>query len=216
MFCLKPKIRLDDKLPIVLVIVDMQQYFIDGFIEAGYPRTILRLIRTLQKLIKAANVLKIPTIFIEHRFIVHYYSCRDEIQERQPTIPQLFELSQRRLLIERNHNNGFLHTYMDRCSGFNPLLQKLGAKSLIMAGVNAYSCVLSTTGTANFLGYQIITADDIIASDREYDHRRSYTQGDFSTTYFDNCNQLIKALTLAKNNLNGNSVSIFQRRIGHG
>lgn len=199
MFCFKPKIRLDDKLPVALVIVDMQQYFIDGFIEAGYPRTISRLIRTLQKLIQAANVLKIPTIFIEHRFVVHYWSFRDEIQERQPTIPQLFELSERRLLVERNHNNGFLHTYKDKCSGLDPLLKRLGVKSLIMAGVNAYSCVLSTTSFANFLGYQIITADDIMASDREYDHRGSYAKGDFPVTYFDNCNQLIKSLTLAKN-----------------
>ena len=212
MLWFKPKIKLDDKLPIALVIVDMQQYFVDRFIEAGYPRTISRLILTLEKLIETANALKIPTIFIEHRFVVHYYPFRDEIQEREPTIPQLFELSERRLLIERNHNNGFLHTYRDRCSGLDPLLKRLGVKSLIMAGVNAYSCVYSTTSTAKFLGYQIITADDIIASDRKYDHRRSYTQGDFPTTYFDSCSDLIKSLTLARNNINGDSVSIFQRR----
>jgi nicotinamidase-related amidase len=111
----------------------------------------------------------------------------------------LFDLPKNRHLIERNHDDGFLHTFKDECSGLEPLLERLGIKGAIFAGINAHSCVYFTASSAHFRGYSVITGEDIIANYVYdlYTKRDYYEKGDFPSTYFDNCKQLLRSMEVS-------------------
>jgi nicotinamidase-related amidase len=169
MFFQKPAVDLLGKMPFALVIVDMQEYFFEAYRDAGVYSRIKKLIKNQIKLIEFANLVKMPVIFIEHRFATHYRNGPTIFHERRPTVGSLFDSARYRLLIERNHDDGFLTTYRESCSGLDPLLKRVNAKGIILSGINSFSCVSFTASAASRRGYSLIMSDDLIA-----DYRRFY------------------------------------------
>ena len=81
--------------------------------------------------------------------------ARDFVQRLQPEPEEYYVLKPR--------HSGFLSTSLD------PLLARLGARRLVLAGVAAHICVLFTAIDAYMRGFEVVVASDCVASERPSD-----------------------------------------------
>ena len=61
-------------------------------------------------------------------------------------------------VIEKQYNDGFSGTDL------KDTLEKMGAKRLLLMGINSDSCVRETADSALKFGFKIVTSKDVIAS----------------------------------------------------
>jgi nicotinamidase-related amidase len=130
-----------------VIIIDMQEFFLDKF-----PKPIVKQLIANQKWILDVCLKKgLPFILIE-------YKTRSIF--RGPTISPIKNLVKNSVIqtIIKENNSAFTKTNLDI------ILKSHGIKKILLLGINANACVQDTAIAAIFRGYRVITAQGIMTS----------------------------------------------------
>jgi nicotinamidase-related amidase len=129
-----------------VIIIDMQEFFLNNF-----PKPIVKqLIENQKQIINVCLKKGLPFILLE-------YKTRGIF--RGPTIPAIKNLVKKSVIqtIIKENNSGFTKTNLDT------ILKENKIKKVLLVGINANACVQDTAIVALFRGYQVITAEGIMA-----------------------------------------------------
>ncbi len=126
-----------------VLLIDMQDRFV------GKLKTNVRtkLIEAQLQVIRDCANRNIPVIILEYH-------------GREKTISKLaddLDAIERKTVICKPCDDGFKRTRLDET------LRYIGARSLLLMGINAHACVLETAQSAVKKGYKVITSEDLIA-----------------------------------------------------
>jgi nicotinamidase-related amidase len=135
-----------------VIIVDMQDFFLDNFT----PKNRELLIMNQIKIIKLCVKNKLPFVILE-------YKCRGIFRgELIKKLDKMIKNTQKETIIKES-NSGFTDTNLDS------ILNNLKIKQILLFGINANGCVQDTAIGAIRRGYRVITASGIIASSSRKD-----------------------------------------------
>ncbi|MFC1608942.1 isochorismatase family protein [Patescibacteria group bacterium] len=149
----KPYSILTDSQKICVVIVDMQEYFLE---KLAYDERCF-IIGNQKKVLRWCAEKDIPVIALEYR-------CRGK------TIKELsdsFYVINRVESIIKSDDNGFSWTRLNR------LLYVWGVEELFLMGINASACVKRTARGAVRRRYRIVTSLNLIADPSSYEESKS-------------------------------------------
>lgn len=127
---------------LVVILIDMQQFFIEVLKRKDKKRIIANQIF----IIRWCAQKNIPMVVLE------YEGCGKTINALTKELKRIKDLK----TISKPHDNGFYNTELDY------ILNKIGAKNLFLMGINASVCVKSTAEGAIGKGFNIITSNDVI------------------------------------------------------
>ena len=160
--------KVDESRRFALVIVDMQPKFWDRVNsyerEEELPNQI--------EVVRYCNQHKIPIVVLE------YLNGGNTIEELTDEV----EKNPNYRCITKRKDDGFENT------GLDIQLREWGTNSVLLMGVNAGSCVAQTANAANKKGYQIWTAQDLVANGDWESERNDYQEyfkriGQYSDDY---------------------------------
>jgi nicotinamidase-related amidase len=168
------------KKDIVLIVVDMQDFFLKNFTRSTKDK----LIENQIQVIKASIKNHVPIILLE-------YKAGGKLRGKTTRkILEVFKPKPTSIIVKEN-NSGFTNTNLDI------ILKELKAKKLILMGANANACVQDTALGALKRGYKVITSKGVIASGSRKDFSFSSQNGKWwkeHTLLLDNVGELIKQL----------------------
>lgn len=133
------------------ILVDMQTRFVSALRKGALPRLISSQTTILNQCIESDK----PVAVLE-------YKCSDGV-ETIPELASLLEKVPRSEVIRKSNNDGFIDTNLHK------ILRSWEVKHLLLMGINAEYCVLSTTKSALLLGFKVITAPCLIAGPDHHD-----------------------------------------------
>lgn len=158
-----------------LLIIDVVN---DFAFEEG-PATLAAAIpvaRRIRALKRAARRAKIPTIYVNDNFgqwrsdfrslVAH---CLRRASRGRPVVRAL-RPDRRDYFILKPKHSAFFSTPLEL------LLEHLGARTLILTGLLADSCILFTAQDAHLRGYRVVVPSDCVAARSPEDHRRALRQ----------------------------------------
>lgn len=128
-----------------VIIVDMQEEFLLNKL----PEKREDLVRSQIEVLRFCKAHDIPVIVVEFK-------------DRSITIPEIrtaLEGMKNRKYIVKKYNDGFEET------GLKEVLEGLGARNIVLMGVNACACVNETAKSALLNGFRVLTSGSLIASD---------------------------------------------------
>lgn len=160
-----------DKSPVALLLIDVinDLEFVHG---AKLLKQAMPMARAIAKLKTRAHAAGVPVIYVNdnfgrwqsdfHKQVCH---CLDDGVRGEPIVRLLAPDKQDYFVLKPKHS-GFFSTQLEI------LLEHLGVKTVILAGMAANICVLFTANDAYMRGYQLIIPSDCVASNtkRENDH----------------------------------------------
>ena len=129
---------------IAVVLVDMQDFFLEKFDKEKVKELILN----QNKVLELCGVNKIPLIVLEYR------GRGKTISALQKCIKKITDVC----VVIKENNSGFRDTNLDK------LLKNKGVKKIILMGINGSGCVQDTAIGALKRGYKIMTSKGVIAS----------------------------------------------------
>jgi len=146
MWLFRRKLRTRKKQPhkVAALLVDMQRFFLRD-LEVGVEAS---LIAAQKEIIRYCAQADIPLFVLEYN---------DEGRTIGELRHEIARVPQTKTIIKK-HDDGFKRTALDEC------LQEFSITHLLLMGVNASFCVRDTARSALRRGYQIITADHLIAN----------------------------------------------------
>ena len=148
--------------------------FVGGELLLRHAQPMARRIAELQQRTRAA---RIPTVYVNDNFDAWHLGFR-ELVERVRSGPGpgrvLLECiepdPQHDYFVLKPMHSGFFG------SALAVLLHRLGAKTLILAGVAADICVFLTASDAHMLGFDLVVPADCVACEREEDKQHALQQ----------------------------------------
>ena len=163
-----------DKSATALILIDVINDFEfpegDQFLRLAVPAA--RKIAALKRRAKEAGI---PAIYVNDNFgrwrsdfkkiVAH---CRDE--SRGKPFVELLLPEEDDYFVLKPKNSGFYSTTLDL------LLTHLGAKNLIITGIQGNNCVLFTANDAYMRDYKIFVPSDCTASNTEEENQHALTQ----------------------------------------
>jgi len=164
-----------------LVVVDVQNDFVadGGFFDkiGADVRTAQARIPALLRLIDAARAARVPVVFVQAIYDPQYLSApmRERNRRRGVELPRCLSGSWGAELYRVKplaHEPVIVkHRYSAvPNTAFIPTLERLGVKSLLLAGVATDTCVESTARAAYFIDYYVTLVADCCAAFDETDH----------------------------------------------
>lgn len=159
-----------------VIIIDMQEFFL-----ANFPKPIVKqLIENQKRIINICLKKNFP-------FILTEYKTRGIF--RGPTISTIKNLVKNSVIVTiiKEQNSAFTKTDLDT------ILKENKIKKVLLIGINANACVQDTAIAAIFRGYQVITAQGIIACASRGDMSLSKTNKKWfaeNTVFFEDFKQL--------------------------
>jgi nicotinamidase-related amidase len=144
-----------------ILLIDMQEYFIDLLSGPRHSEETKKLIQTQKRLLSFAKINKIPVFVLEYK---GFGKTIDEVEESLR--------GNESYSVEKVRENGFT-TKMepDRAGLIGKIwenkelikgLKKKRIKKLIITGVYKTSCVLKTASGAKRRGYEVFTSEDLM------------------------------------------------------
>ncbi len=145
-----------------IILIDLLNDFFIGALEVNRAKTV---IPPLQRLVVAARKNDVPVIYCNDA----HYPQDVEVARKWGThaikgtkgaevIPELKSEEGKDYIVEKRTYSGFFET------GLDPLLRSLyngeGAKTVVLGGLHAHTCVRHTAADAYFRGYHIVIAED--------------------------------------------------------
>ena len=130
---------------LVVILVDMQQHYIDRFENCEERRIIPHQI----SVIKWCVEYNVPVIVLETRG--HEKTINILVDE--------LEAIEDLTIIPKSYDNGFIKTNLKK------VLRKKQAKKLFFMGINAGACVKRTAEGAIELGFEVTTSDGVITDE---------------------------------------------------
>lgn len=152
-----------DQSPVALLLVDV----INDLEFEGGDRLLERAIpmaRAIARLKARAKALGIPAIYVNDNFGRWQSDFRrtvDHVLEddcRGRPLAELLHPADDDYFVLKPKHSGFFSTTLDT------LLDHLGARTVIVTGVSAHSCVLFTAGDAHMRDLQVVVPSDCVAS----------------------------------------------------
>jgi ureidoacrylate peracid hydrolase len=165
-----------------LLVVDVQNDFVadGGFFDriGADVKTAQRRIPALLRLIDAARAARVPVLFVQAIYDPQYVSApmRERNRRRGVELPRCLSGSWGAELYAVQPRPGEPVLIKHRYSavpntGLIALLERLGVKSLLFAGVATDTCVESTARDAYFIDYYVTLVSDCCAAYYEADHQ---------------------------------------------
>jgi nicotinamidase-related amidase len=161
--------------PRVLLIIDVINDFTfeEGAATLAAAIGVAGCIRRLKRAARRAGV---PTVYVNDNFgrwrsdfrslVAH---CLRRAARGRPVV-RLLRPDHRDYFILKPKHSAFFSTPLDL------LLEHLGARTLILTGLLADSCILFTAQDAHLRGYRVVVPSDCVAARRAEDHRRAMAQ----------------------------------------
>lgn len=164
-----------DRSPVVLLVIDAINDFAfdEGARVLASARPMAQRIRRLKRVARRAGI---PTLYVNDNFgrwrsdfrtlIAHCLRPR----ARGRAVARLVRPDQRDYFVLKPRHSGFYSTTLAL------LLEHLGARTLILTGLLADSCVLFTAQDAYMRGYELVVPADCVAARTAEDQRRALAQ----------------------------------------
>ncbi|MEA2097834.1 MAG: isochorismatase family protein [Patescibacteria group bacterium] len=132
---------------LVVILIDMQQIFLDGLKKKNRERIIANQIF----IIRWCAQENIPVVVLEYR------GSGETIDVLAKELKKIEDLR----IILKSYDNGFYYTEL------KDVLEERNAKNLFLMGINASACVKRTAIGAREEGFSIITSNDVIGGNND-------------------------------------------------
>jgi nicotinamidase-related amidase len=133
---------------LAVLLIDMQADFVESLPDEARDM----IIENQTRVIRACAARDIPLVVLEYK---HREPTIDVLQIEILRVPRV-------TVIIKSLDNGFTEKLL------NETLKAIGAKKLILMGINASHCVFLTARSAIKLGYCVITNETVIADHHSY------------------------------------------------
>ena len=133
---------------LAVVLIDMQEKFVGRLRDGEAERIIARQLAVLKHCVRA----KIPVVVLELKSYNYGHTIKILLRAALKT-PKC-------RVIKKDYNSGFQETRL------NSYLKSIGVENLLIMGINADYCVKSTAEHAIYLGYRIITSNEVISGQK--------------------------------------------------
>lgn len=152
-----------------LLLVD----FINAFDYPGGARLVrpaLKAARASARLAARARKARVPVVYVNDNFgrwRDDFRAVVSHVEQASPAAAALVSAIRPEdddYFVLKPRNSGFFHTPLEI------LLQELGIRRLVLAGLTTDNCVLFTANDAHLRGYEVVIASDCMASIRAADH----------------------------------------------
>src|SRR5262245_17975078 len=162
-----------DRSPVVLLVIDAINDF--SFDEAQAVLTpALSMARRIRRFKERARRVGIPTVYVNDNFGRWRSDFRTLVshcvRSRGRAVSRLLRPQRQDYFVLKPKHSGFYATTLDL------LLEHLGARTLILTGLLADSCILLTAYEAHMRGYDVVVLSDCVAARTAQDHRRALAQ----------------------------------------
>ncbi len=152
----------------VLLVIDMQRFFIDPRSHASFPAA-EEIIKSIQQLLRGFRSLNLPVIFTRHALLNDEPTGMmgswwgDVLREGDPfsAIDDRLESWPGERIIRKTRYSAFVGTNLDE------LLKELDVNRLIITGVMTHLCCESTARDAFMRNHEVIFVIDATATDDE-------------------------------------------------
>jgi nicotinamidase-related amidase len=162
-----------DRSPVVLLVIDAINDF--TFEEGGQVlASALPMARRIRRLKRLARRVGIPTVYVNDNFGKWRSDFRSLIshclQARSRAVTRLLRPDRRDYFVLKPKHSGFYSTTLEL------LLEHFRARTLILTGLLADSCILFTAQDAHMRGYDVIVPPDCVAARAAADSHRALEQ----------------------------------------
>src|SRR5262245_38092615 len=162
-----------DRSPVVLLVIDAINDF--AFDEAqavlASAPSMARRIRQFKQRARRAGI---PTVYVNDNFGRWRSDFRTLVahclKTRGRAVTRVLRPHRQDYFVLKPKHSGFYATTLDL------LLEHLGARTLILTGLLADSCILLTAYEAHMRGYDVLVLSDCVAARTAEDHRRALAQ----------------------------------------
>jgi nicotinamidase-related amidase len=162
-----------DSSPVVLLVIDAINDFDfeEGQAVLAAARPMARRIRRLKQRAGRAGI---PTVYVNDNFGRWRSDFRTLVRHclraQGRAVTRLLRPDRRDYFVLKPKHSGFYSTTLEL------LLEHLQARTLILTGLLADSCILITAQDAFIRGYDVVVARDCVAARAPADHRRALVQ----------------------------------------
>ncbi len=157
-----------------VIVLDMLNDFVTGNLKT---KRASRIIRPIQKLIKAARESEVPVIYSNDAHFSNDYEVTEKWGKHAikgtlgaEVIPELAP-TKKDFVVEKRVYSGFYETGLDDL--LRSLYNSLGVETVILVGLHAHICVRHTAASAFYRGYKIVVPRDGV----EAFTRKDYEEG---------------------------------------
>jgi nicotinamidase-related amidase len=162
-----------DRSPVVLLVIDAINDFM--FEEGGQVlASALPMARRIRRLKRLARRVGIPTVYVNDNFGKWRSDFRSLIahclRARSGAVTRLLRPDRRDYFVLKPKHSGFYSTTLEL------LLEHFRARTLILTGLLADSCILFTAQDAHMRGYDVIVPPDCVAARAAADSHRALEQ----------------------------------------
>jgi nicotinamidase-related amidase len=133
--------------------------------------------RRIAELQRRTREARIPTVYVNDNFDAWHLGFRELVEQvrggpgpGRALLDAIEPDPQRDYFVLKPMHSGFFG------SALAVLLQRLGAKTLILAGIAADSCVFLTASDAHMRGFEVVVPADCVACEREQDKHHALQQ----------------------------------------
>ena len=162
-----------DRSPVVLLVIDAIN---DFTFEESRPvlASALPMARRIRRLKRLARGVGIPTVYVNDNFGRWRSDFRSLVAHclrgRSRAVTRLLRPDLRDYFVLKPKHSGFYSTTLEL------LLEHLGARTLILTGLLADSCILFTAHDAHMRGYSLVVPPDCVAARTAEDVHRALAQ----------------------------------------
>jgi nicotinamidase-related amidase len=162
-----------DRCPVVLLVIDAIN---DFTFEEGRPvlASALPMARRIRRLKRLARRAGIPTVYVNDNFGRWRSDFRSLVahclRARGRAVTRLLRPDQRDYFVLKPKHSGFYFTTLEL------LLEHFEARTLILTGLLADSCILFTAHDAHMRGYKVVVPPDCVAARAAEDTGRALAQ----------------------------------------
>jgi len=181
----KPQQTLEEKVVkkqsignLAVLLIDMQEWFLLGIEYEEKHREIPYQLEVLDYCKKN----DIPV------FVLEYKDCGPTVKILKDKVDSL----EKKTYIIKNHDDGFIDTDLAK------ELRRKNIDTVLLMGINASACVLSTASGAIIAGFKIMTSDDLIADPKSYGENESINWYEQNGIYREDYKDLLDLISKEK------------------
>jgi nicotinamidase-related amidase len=154
-----------------VIVLDMLNDFVPGNLKT---KRASRIIRPIQKLIKAARESEVPVIYSNDAHFSNDYEVTEKWGKHAikgtpgaEVIPELAP-TKKDFVVEKRVYSGFYETGLDEL--LRSLYKGLGVETVVLVGLHTHICVRHTAASAFYRGYKIVVPHDGVEAFTRKDH----------------------------------------------
>lgn len=166
---------------LAVLLIDMQEWFLNSIEYEERHREIPYQLEVLEY----CKNNSIPV------FVLEYKDCGPTVKILKDKVDSL----EKKVYITKNFDDGFVKTDLAK------QLRKNNIDTVLVMGINASACVLSTASGAIMAGFKVMTSDDLIADPRSYGYNESIEWYIENGIYKDDYKDLLELISKEKDQI---------------